>query len=153
MQNPLSSTTPSGTMPGISAVSPPARMQLQASSHSTMPAMMRVMLDLVDPADADVVEEEQRVAAGGEDVVDVHRHQILAGGFELAVLEQQFQLRAHAITAGDDDRFLVGAQIVAGGEQPEGLVQAAVFLGPLRAAPPMSPTRAAASLISTPACL
>ena len=90
---------------------------------------------LVDLADADVVEKEQRIAAGGEDVVDVHRHQVLAGGFELAVFEQQFQLRAHAITTGDDDRLLVVAEVVTGGKEAEGLVQAAVFLGPLRAAP------------------
>jgi len=31
MQKPESSTTSTGTMPGISAVSPPARMQLQSA--------------------------------------------------------------------------------------------------------------------------
>jgi hypothetical protein len=53
--------------------------------------------------DADVVEEHQRIAAGREDVVHVHRDEVLARDLELVVLEEQFQLRADAVAAGHDD--------------------------------------------------
>ena len=55
---------------------------------------------------ADVIEEHDRIATGGEDVVHVHRHEVLAGDLEQVVLEQQLQLGADAVAAGHDDRML-----------------------------------------------
>ena len=104
-------------------------MQSQASHHSQMPAITRLIFALVDLPHPDVIEEHQRVATGGEDVVDVHRHQILAGDLELVVVEQQAQLGADAVRTGDDDRLVVGAEVVARGEQAEGLEQLALALG------------------------
>ena len=79
--------------------------------------------------DADVIEEEQGIAAGGEDVVHAHGDEILACGFEQIVLQQQFQLGPDAVATGHHDRLLVAAEIVTSGEKPEGAQQLAFAFG------------------------
>ena len=44
--------------------------------------------------------------------------------------KQEFQLRAHAITARDDDRIAIRREIVTGGEQTERLMELAVPFRP-----------------------
>ena len=78
--------------------------------------------------DAQVVQEKKRVSARGKDVVDVHGHQVLAGGFHHVQFEKDFRLGAYAVASGDDDRFLVGAQVIGGGKKTEGLVQGSLLL-------------------------
>ena len=56
-------------------------------------------------ADRDVVEEEQRLSAGGEDVVDAHGDQIDADGVVLARHLRQLDLRSHAIGSRHEDRI------------------------------------------------
>jgi hypothetical protein len=70
-------------MLGISAVSPP----ISGRVH-------------VQLAAGEVVEEEQRLGALHQDVVDAHRHQILAHGVMAVQLEGQLELGAHAVRAG-----------------------------------------------------
>jgi hypothetical protein len=55
----------------------------------------------------EVVEEEQRLGALHEDVVDAHRHQILAHGVVAVELERQLELGAHAVGARNQHRLLV----------------------------------------------
>ena len=85
-------------------------------------------LDFIDRSDAHVVEKHQRIAASGQDVVDVHRHQILAGMLEKIVLEQQLDLCPDTVAAGHNHRLVVVAEIVTGREQTEGLHQLSSLL-------------------------
>ena len=63
-------------MPGISAVSPPISAQPACSQPAAMP-LTTVGGDVdVELAAGEVVEEEERLGALHEDVVDAHRHEI-----------------------------------------------------------------------------
>ncbi len=57
-------------------------------------------------ADGNVIEEEQRLGAGGEDVVHAHGDEILTD--RLVTVEDlgKHELGAHAVRAGDEDRVL-----------------------------------------------
>ena len=60
----------------------------------------------LDVADRHVIEEEQRLGAGGEDVVHAHGHEVLA--HRLVAVEDlgEHELGAHAVGTGDEDRVL-----------------------------------------------
>jgi len=58
----------------------------------------------VQAASRIVVQEEQRLGAGGDDVVDAHGNQVDADGVVHAHLERQLQLRAHPVRASDQER-------------------------------------------------
>lgn len=63
------------------------------------------MLSL-DVADGDIVEEEQGLGAGGEDVVHAHGDKILAHSLVTVEDLGEHELGAHAVRAGDEDRIL-----------------------------------------------
>ena len=63
-------------MPGISAVSPPISAQPACSQPAAMPLTTSAATGDVELAAGEVVEEEQRLGALHEDVVDAHRHQV-----------------------------------------------------------------------------
>ena len=93
-------------MPGISAVSPPISAQPARRQPSAMPATIAASgLDL-EPAGGVVVEEEQRLGALHDDVVDAHRHQVDADRVGDARLDRDLELGADAVGAGDQDRVL-----------------------------------------------
>ena len=54
----------------------------------------------------EVVEEEQRPCAGGDHVVDAHRHQILSDAAVYARGERDLELRADAVGAAYQERVL-----------------------------------------------
>ena len=78
--------------------------------------------------DAQIIQEKERVAARGKNVVDVHGHQVFAGGFHHVQFKENFRLGAYAVAPGDDDRFLIGTQIIGSGEKAKGLVKGSLFL-------------------------
>ena len=85
----------------------------------------------VEPADADVVEEEQRIGALHGDVVDAHGDEVDADGVEATGGLRHLQLRADAVGRADQDRLAV-----AGGKRHEAAEAADVrqHLGPVRRA-------------------
>ncbi len=56
-------------------------------------------------ADGDIVQEEQGPGAAADDVVDAHGHAVDADGVVLVQQLGQAQLGAHAVGAGDENRF------------------------------------------------
>ena len=58
-------------------------------------------------AAGDVVQEDQRLGTGADDVVDAHGHAVDADGVMLVQEHGQLQLGADAVGAGDEDRVLV----------------------------------------------
>ena len=64
---------------------------------------------LVDLADGDVIEEEERFGALHDHVVDIHRDQVDADGVVLPHRGGDLDLGAAAVGAGDEDRVLVVA--------------------------------------------
>jgi len=60
----------------------------------------------VELAAGEVIEEEQRLCTLHQDVVDAHRHQILADGVMLVQLEGKLELGAYAIGARHQHRLL-----------------------------------------------
>ena len=60
---------------------------------------------LAQLADGDVVQEEQRLGAARQDVVDAHGHQVDAHGAVLAGQLGNLELRAHAVGAGNQQRL------------------------------------------------
>ena len=55
-------------------------------------------------AGGEVVEEEQRLGALADQVVDAHRHQVDADGVEPAGVDREPELGADAVGRGDEDR-------------------------------------------------
>src|SRR5690606_36124366 len=72
----------------------------------------------VQLAGGEVVEEEQRLGALDQDVVDAHGDQVDADGVVAAQLLGQLELGAHAVGAGDQDRLAVLAGQVEQGAEP-----------------------------------
>ena len=68
----------------------------------------------VELAGGEIVEEEQRLGALGEDVVDAHGHEVDADGGVRPVVDGDLELGAHAVVRGDEDRV-----VEAGGLQIE----------------------------------
>ena len=84
---------------------------------------------LIERGDSDVIEKQQRIPAGCQDVVDAHRHQIHARRFQQIMLQQEFQLGSDAVATGHDHRLLIATQIVTRRKQPERTPQFAGLLG------------------------
>ncbi len=78
----------------------------------------------LDVADGDVVEEEQRLGARGEQVVGAHGHQVDAHGVVAAEQLGELELGAHAVGARDE-HGVVHLLDVGGGEQAAETAQAA----------------------------
>jgi hypothetical protein len=118
--NPARSYSPGGYMSGISAVSPPINAHPDSSQPFAMPADDGDGRVDVELSGGEVIEEEQRLGALDEDVVDAHADQVDADRVVAAELLGKLELRAHAVGAGDQYRFtvLVG-QVEQGAESAE----------------------------------
>ena len=73
----------------------------------------------VEPPDGDVVEEQHRLGAAGEHVVDAHRHEVDARVAQTAGLALQQELRADAVGAGDQHGIAIAARRDEAGEAAE----------------------------------
>ena len=71
----------------------------------------------VELAGGVVVEKEQRLGAADHQVVDAHRHQVLADAVVLVQVERQAQLGAHPVGAGYQHRLLVAGRDFAEGAE------------------------------------
>ena len=71
----------------------------------------------VENAGGVVVEKEERFRAGHQQVVDAHRHEVLADVVVALVVDGEPELRAHAVGAGGQHRFAVAGR--QGGERGE----------------------------------
>ncbi len=82
-----------------------------ARLHTTVRDAGDDLLDVLrrQPPDRDVVEEEQRLGAGHDDVVDDHRDQVDADGVVASQRSRDLQLGAHAVGRADQDRLAVPA--------------------------------------------
>ena len=83
------------------------------------------------PAAGDVVEEKERLGPGADNVVHAHGHAVYAHRVVLAEEEGYFELRAHAVRAGDEDGLLHAGEV--GQEQAAEAAEAAQDAGALRA--------------------
>ncbi len=84
----------------------------------------------VELAAREVVEEEQRLGALHEDVVDAHRDQVDADRVVAVERERELQLGADAVGAGDEHRL---AEALADLDQPAEAADAREHFGPHRA--------------------
>ena len=102
-----------------------AARQLAAVGHAFHD--LRHVLGL-DVPDGHVIQEEQRLGAGGQDVVHAHGHQVLA--HRLVTVQQlgEHELGAYAIRARDEDGILHVLQR-GGGEEPAEAADTAHNLG------------------------
>ena len=87
---PARSYSPSGYMPGISAVSPPISAHPDSSQPLAMPPTTDAAVS-TDSLPQAVVQEEQRLGALHQDVVDAHGDQVDAHGVVTVPLERQAQ--------------------------------------------------------------
>ena len=88
-----------------------------------MPATIAAAGLDVELAGREVVEEEQRLGALHDDVVDAHRDEVDADRVVDAGLERDLELGADAVGAGDQDRVLEARRLEV--EQPAEAAQAA----------------------------
>ena len=137
-------------MPGISAVSPPISAQPPGGSPRRCPRRRRGHF-VVELAGGEIVEEEQRLGALDDEVVDAHRDQVDADAVMLAGVDGQLELGADAVVGGDEQRV-----VIARGLEVEEAAEAAQFgVGAGRAVDLASGaialTRALPAAIDTPA--
>ncbi len=104
---PARSYSPSGYMLGISAVSPPISAQPASSQPRAMPFDHGRRRIHIEPAAGEVIEEEQRLGTLYQDVIDAHRHQVLADRVVAVPLEGQLELGADAVGARHQHRFAI----------------------------------------------
>ena len=117
-------------MPGISAVSPPISAQ-PACSQPRGDALDHRGRDVdVELAAREVVEEEQRLGALHEDVVDAHRDEVDADRVVAVERERELELGADAVGAGDQHRL---AEALADLDQRAEAADAGEHLGAQRA--------------------
>ena len=69
-----------------------------------MPATMAMRRRRLDLAGGEVVEEEQRLGALDDDVVDAHRDEVDADRVEDAGFDRDLELGADAVGGADQDR-------------------------------------------------
>ena len=91
-------------MPGISAVSPPTRAQPASAQPSAMPAITARGLRHLQMPGGEIVQEEQRLGALHDQVVDAHRHQVDAHLVVQPGLDRNLQLGADAVGGRYQDR-------------------------------------------------
>ena len=90
--------------PGCSAVSPPSRAQPASRQPAATPADDGRDLVRHEPPDGHVVEEEERLGAGADDVVGAHRDEVDPEPVEAPGAPGEGDLRAHAVGRGDEQR-------------------------------------------------
>ena len=91
-------------MPGISAVSPPISAQPAWRQPSAMPAITRSATAVVELAGGEIIEEEERLGALDDQVVDAHRDEVDADPVVPVMVDRQLQLGADAVIGGDQQR-------------------------------------------------
>ena len=92
-------------MPGISAVSPPTRAQ-PASRQRLGDAGEHLARGAdIEPAGREVVEEEQRLGALHDEVVDAHRDEVDADRLVPAGGDRDLELGADPVGGRDQDRI------------------------------------------------
>ncbi len=91
-------------MPGISAVSPPISAQPACRQPSAMPPTIDAPSSGIELAGGEVVEEEQRLGALHDDVVDAHGDQVDADRIELPGFDGDLELRTDAVIGGHENR-------------------------------------------------
>ena len=96
-------------MPGISAVSPPSSAQPLSRQAAAMPPTIDSATAGDKPAGREIVEEEQRLGALDQDVVDAVIDEIDADGVVPVGQERDLQLGADAVGARDEHRMLVSS--------------------------------------------
>jgi hypothetical protein len=106
--NPARSYSPSAYIPGISAVSPPISAQPASRSRARCPDDVGRDRN-VELAAGEIVEEEERLGALRENVVDAHCHEVDAHRVVARELESELQLGADAIGARYEHRVAVFA--------------------------------------------
>ena len=104
---PARSYSPAAYMPGISAVSPPISAQPACSQPAAMPLITAAATSTSSLPHGEVVEEEQRLGALHEDVVDAHRDEVDADRVVAVERERELELGADAVGAGDEHRLAV----------------------------------------------
>ena len=115
-------------MPGISAVSPPISAQPASPAAVAMPATT-CGADLgLELAAGEIVEEEQRLGALHDEVVDAHRDEIDADRVVASGLDGELDLGADAVGGGDQHR--VGEAGALEVEQPAEAADLGVGAGP-----------------------
>ena len=72
-----------------------------------MPLTTSLAVVDVELAAREVIEEEKRLGAEREDVVDAHRDEIDADGVVAVELERELELGADAVGAGDQHRLAI----------------------------------------------
>ena len=75
-----------------------------SAQPAAMPSITRAAASTVEPAGGEVVEEEQRLGALADQVVDAHRHEVDADGVEPAGVDREPELGADPVGRGDEDR-------------------------------------------------
>ena len=94
-------------MPGSSAVSPPISAHPAARHTSAAPSTSSATVSSVDPIRGDVVEEEERVGAAGDDVVDAVGGEVGAARAERAALAREDELRPDRVGRGGEEAVAV----------------------------------------------
>ncbi len=105
--NPARSYSPSGYMPGISAVSPPIRAHPASSQPAAMPPITRAATSTSSLPASEVIQEKQGLGTLNQDVVGTHRDQIDADRVVTVQGERQAQLGADPVGARHQDRFAI----------------------------------------------
>ena len=113
--------------PPCSAVSPPSRAVRTVDSPRRCPPTSTLESLGVECADRHVVEQEERLGAHADQVVDQHGHQVDADRVVATELARDLELGAHAVGRGDEHRLAVRSQVE--GEEPAEAADAAEHLG------------------------
>ena len=98
-------------MPGISAVSPPTSAQPASRQPSAMPSITAAAASTSRLAGGEIVEEEQRLGALADEVVDAHGDEVDADGVVLAGVDGELELGADAVGGGDQHRVGVARRL------------------------------------------
>ncbi len=107
---PTRSNSPGSMAPGCSAISPPMRAQPALRQPSATPATSALDVVGVERADGDVVEEEERLGALADEVVDAHGDEVDADGVEPARRLGDQRLGADAVGRRDEHRVAVAVR-------------------------------------------
>ena len=107
-------------MPGSSAVSPPRMAQPAARQTSAAPSISSATCSTVDRVGGDVVEEEERLGAGRENVVDAVGGEVGAAPAQPPTAPAEHELRADRVGRRSEQSSLVdGEKAREGAERPD----------------------------------
>ena len=98
-------------MPGISAVSPPISAQPAWRQPSAIEATTAAATSLSSFPVAIIVEEEQRLGALDDEIVDAHRDQVDADPVMLAQFDRQLELGSDPVIGRDQQRIVIARRL------------------------------------------